>query len=136
MSRQGVIERKLLNDLFNGTSYNKLERPVWNDSEALVVQFGLTLQQIIDVVPTQLIIQLKLNSQSTRQKIMVLQNVWLHISFLILWYILIQGRHLRGTGAVALPPPPSKEKEKRKKKKIKKIKKKKKKERKKEGNYE
>ena len=30
--------------------YNNLERPVANESEALVLKFGLTLQQIIDVV--------------------------------------------------------------------------------------
>ena len=29
--------------------YNKLERPVANESEAVVLTFGLTLQQIIDV---------------------------------------------------------------------------------------
>lgn len=30
--------------------YNTLERPVANESEPVVVSFGLTLQQIIDVV--------------------------------------------------------------------------------------
>jgi len=41
----------LLNDLFGVTrGYNALERPVVNESEALVVKFGLVLQQIINVV--------------------------------------------------------------------------------------
>ena len=31
-------------------NYNKLERPVVNESDAVVLTFGLTLQQIIDVV--------------------------------------------------------------------------------------
>jgi hypothetical protein len=30
--------------------YNKLERPAVNESDAVVLTFGLTLQQIIDVV--------------------------------------------------------------------------------------
>ena len=41
-------ERRLLNDLL--ANYNKLERPVINESEAVQLSFGLTLQQIIDVV--------------------------------------------------------------------------------------
>lgn len=43
----GLHEKKLLNDLLD--SYNVLERPVGNESEALVLSFGLTLMQIIDV---------------------------------------------------------------------------------------
>lgn len=31
-------------------NYNRLERPVLNDSSAIVVELGLTLLQIIDVV--------------------------------------------------------------------------------------
>lgn len=45
---QGPHEKKLLNHLLS--NYNTLERPVANESEALQVRFGLTLQQIIDVV--------------------------------------------------------------------------------------
>ena len=41
-------ERRLLTDLLE--NYNKLERPVLNESDAVVLTFGLTLQQIIDVV--------------------------------------------------------------------------------------
>ena len=44
----GPHERRLLNDLME--HYNTLERPVYNESEPLQLQFGLTLQQIIDVV--------------------------------------------------------------------------------------
>ena len=44
----GPHERRLINDLMK--KYNNLERPVANESEALVLKFGLTLQQIIDVV--------------------------------------------------------------------------------------
>ncbi|XP_018363651.1 PREDICTED: neuronal acetylcholine receptor subunit alpha-7-like [Trachymyrmex cornetzi] len=43
----GFHEKRLLNDLLD--SYNVLERPVGNESEALVLNFGLTLMQIIDV---------------------------------------------------------------------------------------
>ncbi|XP_076028462.1 neuronal acetylcholine receptor subunit alpha-7-like [Oratosquilla oratoria] len=43
----GQHERRLLNDLLR--SYNTLERPTANESEAVVVKLGLTLQQIIDV---------------------------------------------------------------------------------------
>jgi nicotinic acetylcholine receptor len=47
-SLQGQHERRLLNDLL--ANYDTLERPVANESEALKVRFGLSLQQIIDVV--------------------------------------------------------------------------------------
>ena len=50
VTRQGAMERRLLNDLFITREYNKLERPVRNETEALTVEFGLTIQQIIDVV--------------------------------------------------------------------------------------
>ena len=44
----GPEERRLLNDLI--MNYNKLERPVANESEAIQLRFGLTLQQIMNVV--------------------------------------------------------------------------------------
>ncbi|KAH6932566.1 hypothetical protein HPB50_007611 [Hyalomma asiaticum] len=47
-SEQGAHERRLLTDLL--ANYNTLERPVLNESEPLILSFGLTLQQIIDVV--------------------------------------------------------------------------------------
>jgi len=43
----GPMERRLLGDLMK--SYNKLERPVANESNAIQLKFGLALQQIIDV---------------------------------------------------------------------------------------
>ncbi|XP_023339135.1 neuronal acetylcholine receptor subunit alpha-7 isoform X2 [Eurytemora carolleeae] len=46
-AESGLHERRLLNDLL--VNYNKLERPVVNESDAVVLTFGLTLQQIIDV---------------------------------------------------------------------------------------
>jgi len=46
-AESGYHERRLLGDLMS--EYNKLERPVYNESEAVVLTFGLTLQQIIDV---------------------------------------------------------------------------------------
>lgn len=42
-------ERALLKKLFHA-NYDKNERPVVNDSDAVVVVFGLTLNQIVDVV--------------------------------------------------------------------------------------
>ena len=47
-SRAGSHERRLLNDLM--THYQKLERPVMEESQAVSLKFGLTLQQILDVV--------------------------------------------------------------------------------------
>uniref|UniRef100_A0A7N9AYF8 Neuronal acetylcholine receptor subunit alpha-7 n=1 Tax=Mastacembelus armatus TaxID=205130 RepID=A0A7N9AYF8_9TELE len=43
----GVHQRKLYRDLM--VNYNRLERPVQNDSAPIVVDLGLTLLQIIDV---------------------------------------------------------------------------------------
>ena len=43
----GANEKRLIRDLFR--DYEKLERPVANESTALVLKHGLTLQQIIDV---------------------------------------------------------------------------------------
>ena len=50
-AHSGGNERRLLNDLLE--YYNMLERPVFNDSDAINLTFGLTLQQIIDVVSQQ-----------------------------------------------------------------------------------
>ena len=47
-SAGGSHERRLLNDLM--THYQKLERPVIEESQAVSLKFGLTLQQILDVV--------------------------------------------------------------------------------------
>ncbi|KAK0047763.1 neuronal acetylcholine receptor subunit alpha-7-like isoform X1 [Biomphalaria pfeifferi] len=48
-SRQGDNERRVLRHLFEESVYNKLERPVVNESEPINVSFGIILQQIIDV---------------------------------------------------------------------------------------
>lgn len=47
-SEAGMYEGRLLNQLLD--KYNPLERPVADESDPLNVTFGLTLQQIIDVV--------------------------------------------------------------------------------------
>uniref|UniRef100_A0A8C1P0B3 Neuronal acetylcholine receptor subunit alpha-7 n=1 Tax=Cyprinus carpio TaxID=7962 RepID=A0A8C1P0B3_CYPCA len=46
-SLQGEYQRKLYKELLE--NYNRLERPVLNDSAPIVVELGLTLLQIIDV---------------------------------------------------------------------------------------
>jgi hypothetical protein len=46
----GPQEKRLLGSLLS--DYNSLNRPVLNESEALMLTFGVTLQQIIDVVST------------------------------------------------------------------------------------
>ena len=55
----GSAERRLLEDLMN--YYQKLERPVANESEAVQLKFGLTLQQIMDVVGIRVKLFLDLN---------------------------------------------------------------------------
>lgn len=47
-SMQGEYQRKLYKELL--ANYNRLERPVVNDSAAILVELGFTLLQIIDVV--------------------------------------------------------------------------------------
>ena len=42
--------RRLYDDLLKESGYNKLIRPVHNNSEKLVVKLGLKLSQLIDVV--------------------------------------------------------------------------------------
>ena len=49
-SSQGWYEEKLIDDIFTGRRYNKLARPVENETEALRVNFGLSLQQVVDLV--------------------------------------------------------------------------------------
>jgi len=49
-SQQGPNEKQLLNQLFNVSGYNKLERPVRVEENPLVVTFSIVIQQIIDVV--------------------------------------------------------------------------------------
>ncbi|CDQ94857.1 unnamed protein product [Oncorhynchus mykiss] len=47
-SLQGEHQRRLYKELM--ANYNRLERPVINDSSPLLVELGMTLLQIIDVV--------------------------------------------------------------------------------------
>ncbi|RLV98066.1 hypothetical protein DV515_00011150 [Chloebia gouldiae] len=49
VSQQGESQRRLYRDLLR--NYNRLERPVVNDSQPLVVELQLSLLQIIDVDP-------------------------------------------------------------------------------------
>ena len=44
----GKYEKKLLRHLM--VDYDDMERPVENETEPLMLTFGVTLQQIIDVV--------------------------------------------------------------------------------------
>ena len=46
----GKYEKKLLRHLM--VDYDDMERPVENETEPLMLTFGVTLQQIIDVVIT------------------------------------------------------------------------------------
>jgi Neurotransmitter-gated ion-channel ligand binding domain len=46
----GPDEEKLIDYLFNNSRYNLLSRPVSDESDAVNVVFGLSLQQIINVV--------------------------------------------------------------------------------------
>ncbi|CAG5124786.1 unnamed protein product, partial [Candidula unifasciata] len=48
-SEQGIHERGILNKLFVESDYNKHERPIEKESDPIEVQFGIILQQIIDV---------------------------------------------------------------------------------------
>ncbi|XP_040900214.1 neuronal acetylcholine receptor subunit alpha-7-like [Toxotes jaculatrix] len=47
VSLQGPNQRRLFSDLM--ANYNRLERPVFNDSQKLTIHFGLSLRQIMDV---------------------------------------------------------------------------------------
>ena len=58
----GRFEKKLLRDLM--VDYDNLERPVVNESHPLVVTFGVTLQQIIDVVSNSICINSTFNKVS------------------------------------------------------------------------
>ncbi|XP_071034733.1 acetylcholine receptor subunit alpha-type acr-16-like isoform X4 [Parasteatoda tepidariorum] len=63
-SEQGPHEKRLLNKLLN--DYNVLERPVANESEPLLLSFGLTLQQIIDV---------------DEKNQIIISNIWLNLEW-------------------------------------------------------
>jgi hypothetical protein len=46
----GQHEEKLIKHIFDKQSYQKLARPVAEEADAVEVKFGLSLQQIIEVV--------------------------------------------------------------------------------------
>ncbi|XP_043571238.1 neuronal acetylcholine receptor subunit alpha-7 isoform X1 [Chiloscyllium plagiosum] len=62
VSQQGAYQRKLYRDLLK--NYNRLERPVLNESQPLTVDLGVTLIQIIDV---------------DEKNQVLITNVWLHM---------------------------------------------------------
>lgn len=46
----GPHEEKLIEEIFTKRRYNRLARPVAKEQDALEVKFGVTLQQIVEVV--------------------------------------------------------------------------------------
>ena len=76
-----MMERHLIYKLLE--NYNKLERPVNNESAPLNVTFSITLQQIIDVVSLLYSKKKKINSlfllmKDEKNQILV-SNIWLNI---------------------------------------------------------
>ena len=49
-SRQGPHEERLISEIFDNRNYQNLARPVGEETEPLEVNFGISLQQIIEVV--------------------------------------------------------------------------------------
>ncbi|KAK7912410.1 hypothetical protein WMY93_012621 [Mugilogobius chulae] len=64
VSVQGPDQKRLYSNLMK--SYNVLERPVVNDSETLIVEFGITLMQIMDV---------------DEKNQVLTTNIWLHLFY-------------------------------------------------------
>lgn len=50
VSMAGPKEEHLIEDIFSKRNYSRLSRPVAEESDALEIKFGLSLQQIINVV--------------------------------------------------------------------------------------
>ena len=48
--RGGAHEERLIDEIFETRRYVKYARPVLRETDALNVEFGISLQQIIDVV--------------------------------------------------------------------------------------
>ena len=46
----GAHEERLIDEIFEQRRYNKHARPVLDERDALNIDFGITMQQIIDVV--------------------------------------------------------------------------------------
>ncbi|XP_022257668.1 neuronal acetylcholine receptor subunit alpha-7-like isoform X1 [Limulus polyphemus] len=75
-SAQGRHERRLLNQLLK--NYNAMERPVANESEPLILSFGLTLQQLIDVVRIFIAIIYFMDEKSQ----IITSNLWLNMEWI------------------------------------------------------
>ena len=48
LNKAGQMHRKLIQNLFK--NYEPLERPVQNETDSLVVNFGINIQQILEIV--------------------------------------------------------------------------------------
>ena len=81
----GPHERRLLGDL--NLNYNKLERPVADEAQPVQLKFGLTLQQIMDVVS-----KISLHSAHHSQPRCCLQDEKNQIITTNLWLNWVRGR--------------------------------------------
>ncbi|XP_077532206.1 neuronal acetylcholine receptor subunit alpha-7-like isoform X1 [Haemaphysalis longicornis] len=79
-SEQGPHERRLLADLL--ANYNTLERPVLNESEPLILSFGLTLQQIIDVDEKNQIVTTNVWLNLDEKNQLIITNIWLTLDWI------------------------------------------------------
>ncbi|EFN70261.1 Neuronal acetylcholine receptor subunit alpha-7 [Camponotus floridanus] len=91
----GRHEKRLLNHLL--ANYNTLERPVANESEPLEVKFGITLQQIIDVIKSMPMVKpmflpvcsIGKKSETDEKNQILTTNAWLKLLKIILLFITI-----------------------------------------------
>ncbi|XP_042146353.1 neuronal acetylcholine receptor subunit alpha-7-like [Ixodes scapularis] len=100
-TEQGAHERRLLGDLL--ANYNTLERPVFNESEPLILSFGLTLQQIIDVDEKNQIITTNLWLNLDENNQLIITNIWLTLDWIdvnLRWDPKLYG----GVQEVRIPP--------------------------------
>ncbi|ELT87200.1 hypothetical protein CAPTEDRAFT_221893 [Capitella teleta] len=78
-SEQGPNEKRLLKDIFSRNNYNRLERPVYNESKPLDIQFGLVLQQIIDVDEKNQILTTNIWLNLDEKNQILQTNIWLRL---------------------------------------------------------
>ncbi|XP_042143642.1 neuronal acetylcholine receptor subunit alpha-7-like [Ixodes scapularis] len=100
-TEQGAHERRLLGDLL--ANYNTLERPVFNESEPLILSFGLTLQQIIDVDEKNQIITTNVWLNLDEKNQLIITNIWLTLDWIdvnLRWDPKLYG----GVQEVRIPP--------------------------------